>query len=55
MIVIVSTLLGILFGFRTARKRGGNRLDILQYVAGYAIAFAVLGVIITIVIERSIT
>jgi hypothetical protein len=55
MIVLVLAVIGLLLGFRTASKRGGNRLDILQYTAGYGIAFTLLGVIITIVIERTIT
>ncbi|MCH2248855.1 MAG: apolipoprotein acyltransferase [Cognatishimia sp.] len=55
MIVIVLAVIGLLLGFRTASKRGGNRLDKLQYTAGYGIAFTILGVILTIVIERSIT
>ena len=53
MIVIVLALLGALIGGFTARKRGGNRLDIAQYAAGYAIAFALLGMIITVFVHRA--
>lgn len=55
MIVIVLAVIGLLLGYRTAAKRGGNRLDKLQYTAGYGIAFTLIGVIITVVIERTIT
>jgi len=52
MIVIGAALLGAIIGAMTARKRGGNRLDIAQYAAGYALAFVVVGLIATIVIDR---
>lgn len=53
MIVIAAAILGVLVGGFTARKRGGNRLDILQYAAGYALAFVVVGMIATILIDRA--
>ena len=43
MIVIAAALLGAIIGGLTARKRGGNRLDIAQYAAGHALAFTVVG------------
>ena len=52
MIVLVSALLGILLGLRNARRRSGNRLDMLQYAAGYGIAFALLGVFVTLAVDR---
>ena len=52
MIVIVAALVGAIIGGLTARKRGGNRLDIAQYAAGYALAFTVVGLISTVVIDR---
>lgn len=52
MIVIASFVLGGALGARTALKRGGRRLDALQYGAGYGIAFALLGLFLTIFIER---
>lgn len=55
MIVIIGTLLGALIGGITAKKRNGNRLDIAQYAAGFAIAFALVSLILTIIIEKSIT
>jgi hypothetical protein len=55
MIVIAGLVLGALLGAVTASKRGGKGLDILQYAAGYGIAFCLLGVVLTILIERMAT
>lgn len=55
MIVIVAALLGAAIGGMTARKRGGNKLDIAQYAAGYALAFVIVGLIATVVIDRSLS
>ncbi|WP_171174193.1 apolipoprotein acyltransferase [Ruegeria sp. HKCCD8929] len=52
MIVIVLALLGAVLGGLTARKRNGTRADIAQYAAGYAIAFALVGMIATLVLHR---
>lgn len=52
MILLASALLGIYVGITTARKRQGNRLDMAQYAAGYAIAFMIAGLFITLIIDR---
>ena len=52
MIVLLAALMGALIGGMTARRRRGNRLDIAQYAAGYALAFAVAGMIGTVLIDR---
>ena len=52
MIVIISALVGGLLGTRAARKRNGNRLDIAQYAVAYGIAFALVGLIVTVIIDR---
>ncbi|MCG6883268.1 MAG: hypothetical protein LJE62_05885 [Silicimonas sp.] len=52
MIVLVSALVGIALGYSAARKRDGNGLDMAQYAAGYGIACALLGVFLTLLIER---
>ena len=44
MIGPVFGLVGFVWGYLAARKRGGNRLDRLQYGAGFAIAFELFGV-----------
>ncbi len=54
MIVILALLLGAALGAYSARKRGGNLADMLQYGAVYAIIFAVIGLLVTIVTHRSL-
>ncbi len=54
MIIFAGLLGGAAWGAVTARKRGGNRLDMLQYGAVWGIIGALLGLIATIVIERMI-
>lgn len=55
MIVIAGLVLGAIFGAVLAARRGGKRLDILQYAAGFGIAFCLLGLFVTIFIERMVT
>lgn len=52
MIVIAGLLLGGVFGALQAKRRGGKRLDMLQYGAGYAIFLSLLGLLLTIAIDR---
>jgi hypothetical protein len=54
MIVIAGLILGAAIGARTAIKRGGKRLDALQYGAGYGICFALIGLFLTLFIDRMI-
>lgn len=55
MIVLAGLVLGVAIGAYTAKKRGGNRLDIAQYASGYAIAFMLLGLFVTIFLERTLS
>lgn len=52
MIVIVLALLGVFLGLRAAGKRGGNRWDKAQYATSFAIAFALVGLLATVLLER---
>lgn len=52
MIVIAAALIGAILGGLAAKRRGGNKLDIAQYSAGYAMAFIVVALIATVVIDR---
>ncbi|WP_264213237.1 hypothetical protein [Leisingera thetidis] len=52
MIVIAGLVLGALTGAMKARKRGGNKLDMLQYGAVYAIVFGIVGLLATILMHR---
>ncbi len=52
MIALAGLAGGAILGAVTARNRAGNRLDMLQYAAGYGIAGALLGVVLSVVILR---
>lgn len=52
MIVIGGFILGAAIGALTARSRGGKAADIAQYAAGFGIAFCLLGLFLTILLER---
>ena len=52
MIIWGGALLGAVIGGFTARKRGGNKLDMAQYAAGYALAFMTIGLILNVVMQR---
>lgn len=52
MIVLAAIIGGAILGALLARKRGGNRLDMLQYATGFAIAFALLGLFASIILAR---
>lgn len=54
MIVIAGLVLGAAIGARVALKRGGRKLDALQYGAGYGILFALFGLVITIIVGRMV-
>jgi hypothetical protein len=49
---LAGLLLGAVIGALTARKRGGNALDMAQYAAGYGIALAVLALILSLLLVR---
>jgi len=54
MIVIAAAILGALLGLRAARVRKGSGWDMAQYATVYAIAFSIVGLVITLVIHRSL-
>ena len=53
MIVLLLLLAGAVAGALVARRRGGNGLDMAQYAAGFAIAFAVAGLFLTILLGQA--
>lgn len=52
MIVIAGLVIGAIIGAVTARRRGGRWPDAAQYAAGYGIALGLIGVFVTIFLER---
>ena len=55
MIILISALAGIIWGAYQAKRRGGNRKDMAQYAFGYGVAFALVGLFASILIERALT
>ena len=53
MILPTAFLIGALFGWFRASKRGGNRLDKLQYGAAHGIALMLIALMITILLDRA--
>ena len=51
---LISMGVGAVLGAVTAIRRGGRKLDALQYAAGFGIAFGLAGLAITILIARLI-
>lgn len=52
MLVLLAIGLGAILGWRRAAAREGDRLDQLQYAAGYGIAFGIAGLALSILIAR---
>ena len=51
---LIAAILGAFIGGRTARKRKGSILDVAFYATGYAIAFALITLIFTLIIHRNL-
>lgn len=54
MIIIFGALLGAIIGGTTAYRRKGNGKDIAQYAAGYSIAFVIVSLLITVILDRTL-
>ena len=54
MIIEILALVGAGYGGWTALKRNGNHFDISQFAVVYGIAFALVGLFITIYLERAL-
>ncbi|MEO1106424.1 MAG: hypothetical protein AAFX90_00735 [Pseudomonadota bacterium] len=52
LVVLGMAVLGAILGAWNARKRNGNGADIAQYAAVYGIAFALLGLVMSLVLVR---
>ena len=50
MILVVGlALVGAISGAMIARKRNGSKADMAQYAAGYGIAFALAGLVLSLI------
>ncbi len=54
MLILISALSGAAIGGMTAYKRKGNKLDVAQYAAGYAMAFTVVSMILAVILDRTL-
>ncbi len=52
MIVLAGIAIGVIIGLMKARSRGGNGFDKAQYATVWAILLGLLGLFVTIVVER---
>ena len=52
MIWTAGILIGAVCGAVTALRRGGRKLDALQYATGFAVAFGLLGLVISVILDR---
>ena len=52
MVILAALVFGALMGWGVAKRRGGRGVDMAQYAAGYAIAWGIVGVFVTILIDR---
>ncbi len=51
MILPIAFLIGAAIGWLRASKRGGNRLDKLQYAAAHGIALTLLALVVTMALD----
>ncbi len=54
MIVIFCLVAGLITGLLRARRRGGRGFDLAQYAAVHAILFAIIGLFLTLIIDRMV-
>lgn len=52
MLIYAGLVLGAIWGAFLARRRKGTAFDIAQYAAGFAIAFGIVGLFATVLIDR---
>ncbi|MEM8656916.1 MAG: hypothetical protein AAFV27_05785 [Pseudomonadota bacterium] len=52
MFPIFGVILGAIWGWTVAGRRGGNRLDKAQYAGGFGIAGGIVGLIAAIIVTR---
>ncbi|MCB1345297.1 MAG: hypothetical protein H6900_11905 [Rhodobacter sp.] len=53
MFIFAGFLIGAVWGGIFARRKGGERLDIVQYAAVWGLIGAILGTVLTVVIQRA--
>lgn len=51
---LIIGLIGALWGARKAKKLNGTKADIAQYAVGFGVFFGILGLLITVILDRTI-
>ena len=54
MIILLSFILGVVFGIWRARVRKGDVADMAQYAAVFGLIFATIGAILTVTLLRMV-
>jgi len=52
MLILAGFVSGALWGGFLARRRKGSRMDIAQYAAAFSIAFAIVGLFATVLLDK---
>ena len=52
MIWTASIVIGAVVGATTALRRGGRKLDALHYAAAFAVAFGLVGLAVSVLLDR---
>lgn len=50
MLIAIAFFAGLALGWRTARKRGGDLFDRMQYAAVYALIFGVVATVALVIV-----
>ncbi len=53
MLLVAAFVLGVAVGWRRATQSGGDRLDKIQFGVAYGILFALIGLALLILAERT--
>jgi len=51
---LIAALIGAIVGTLKAKRRNGKTADILHYAATHAIAFAIAGFILALILEKTV-
>ena len=51
---LICGFIGALLGARAAKKRNGRAADITHYSAAYSILFALIGLVLTVIADRTV-
>ncbi|QIE55259.1 hypothetical protein G5B40_07200 [Pikeienuella piscinae] len=53
MLPLISFIIGLIFGWVRAARRGGGTADRLQYAIGHGVAFGIAGLVFGVILLRA--